>query len=250
LEERNEMVRRLQEYAQKHSVRITFASGDVHICGFGRFRTEGNAAPAGGLEVLHDHRAMYQVISSGIGNTPPPSMIVKYLHTNPRVLPPKVSGLAATAEEMFETFKTDVDGTELRQPRLLARRNWCSVRALGGGGAVVGAEALRAGALQVTLHVERDSSRDVDAVEYGIVVPALRRMVATGRGAWASLAAPGRSAWCMFKARKGGEIVLDGAWQATADVASGSRAFTEMTKRWSLPGWFRQITPMAIRIIQ
>ncbi|KAJ1556266.1 hypothetical protein HK405_003862, partial [Cladochytrium tenue] len=73
--------------------------------------------------------------------------------------------------------------------------------------------------------------------------------VATGRGTWASLAAPGRSAWCMFEARKGGEIVLDGAWQATADVASESSTLAEMAERWGLPDWFRQMIPKANRII-
>ncbi|KAI8828843.1 hypothetical protein BC829DRAFT_412054, partial [Chytridium lagenaria] len=79
LEERNNMVRHLQDIAYRHRVRVTLLSGDVHIGGFGRFRSPHTPAIA-------DHRLMLQVISSAIGN------------------------IEGTREEMMRVFWRDVDG--------------------------------------------------------------------------------------------------------------------------------------------
>ncbi|ORY48323.1 hypothetical protein BCR33DRAFT_714698 [Rhizoclosmatium globosum] len=126
--ERNNMVSYLQKFAERHGVRVTFASGDVHICGMGRFRSEGiETADVSGKDVGSDPRAMYQIISSAIGNGPGPDAVIAFLHTNPRVLSTSVTKLDNTVEEMFELFQTDVNGEEKSHKRLMARRNWCSI---------------------------------------------------------------------------------------------------------------------------
>ncbi|KAJ3098717.1 hypothetical protein HDU97_003776 [Phlyctochytrium planicorne] len=157
LEERNHMVQKLQEFSEKYRVRVTFLSGDVHICGFGRFRSENFDDAA----FAKDHRGMVQVVSSAIGNNPPPPIILKYLHTNNRVLPPKESGIPNTVEEMFETFRKDVDGKDLQNLTwLLNRRNWSSITPDSDN------------SLAVDLHVE-NLDREQHSVLFPIQVPAL-----------------------------------------------------------------------------
>ncbi|KAI8827692.1 hypothetical protein BJ741DRAFT_629041 [Chytriomyces cf. hyalinus JEL632] len=129
IKERNIMVTKLQEIAAKYRVRITFLSGDVHICGMGRFRTatDSDEFDFAGNDVINDHRAMYQLVSSGIGNAPAPDAVITLLHTNGRILSPHVSELPETCEEMIELFTKDVDDTERSHSRLLPRRNWASL---------------------------------------------------------------------------------------------------------------------------
>jgi hypothetical protein len=91
---------------------------------------------------------------------PPPNAIIKLLHSNPRILPPNVSGISGISEEMIKVFKTDVDGNERKGKRLIDRRNWSSIDFDGEG-------------LSVQLHVEGlDKQRD--AVIYTVRVPPIR----------------------------------------------------------------------------
>ncbi|KAI9347428.1 hypothetical protein DFJ73DRAFT_796611 [Zopfochytrium polystomum] len=165
LAERNKMVTEFQSFSKKHNVRITFISGDVHLCAIGRFRSTGDIPDENGKEVEHDHRAMYQLVSSAIGNNPPPSMIVQYLHTNPRILDSKTTGITDTVEEMFETFKSDVNGKSLKESRLLPRRNWSSI-----------SYSTADRSLELVLHVEDVDKKDRDAVLYKRRVPSLKPM--------------------------------------------------------------------------
>jgi hypothetical protein len=67
--ERNRMVENLQAFAVRRRIRVTFASGDVHIGGVGRFRAGENELPEqNGEEVARDPYCIYQLISSAIGN--------------------------------------------------------------------------------------------------------------------------------------------------------------------------------------
>ncbi|KAJ3209608.1 hypothetical protein HDU67_006053 [Dinochytrium kinnereticum] len=157
IDERNAMVRNLQEFADRFRVRVSFLSGDVHICGYGRFRSE-NSDDA---NFINDHRGMVQVISSAIGNNPPPSGILTYLHTNKRVLDAKACGIPDTAEEMLETFKKDIDGKDLKNSWLLNRRNWSSF--------TVNDDY----SLNVIIHVE-NLDRNQDAMRYPLLVPMLK----------------------------------------------------------------------------
>ncbi|KAJ1677907.1 hypothetical protein EV182_005196, partial [Spiromyces aspiralis] len=57
LEERRRFVQRLQELAEWFGVRVTFVSGDVHCCGFGRFD---DAHRSRQQNAEGNHRLMYQ----------------------------------------------------------------------------------------------------------------------------------------------------------------------------------------------
>ena len=74
-EERNELVEKLQKLSSDQSVRITIVSGDVHLAAVGRFYTK----PELGIPVIHDHRYMVNIISSGITAQPPSRKIADLL---------------------------------------------------------------------------------------------------------------------------------------------------------------------------
>ncbi|KAJ3016669.1 UNVERIFIED_CONTAM: hypothetical protein HDU68_012092 [Siphonaria sp. JEL0065] len=164
MEERNHMVSRLQELAAQRRVRVTFTSGDVHICGMGRFRSQvegNNFSDLYGNDVVRDHRAMYQIISSAIGNAPGPEGVIAFLHTNSRVLSPSTTGLPDTVEEMFELFQHDVDFSEKSHKRLMARRNWCSIK-----------YNPIDDSLNAELHIENTNFAE-PSVAYGVRIPRL-----------------------------------------------------------------------------
>ncbi|KAG1654831.1 hypothetical protein FOA52_006716 [Chlamydomonas sp. UWO 241] len=73
--EKRRLLAMVQEIALKRSLRFTFVSGDVHVAGYAKFSSK--KAPNGGL--LKDHRYMPQIISSAIGNNPPPMGVVRTL---------------------------------------------------------------------------------------------------------------------------------------------------------------------------
>ncbi|KAI9348671.1 hypothetical protein BDR26DRAFT_853692 [Obelidium mucronatum] len=164
LQERNAMIQQLQNIARQHQTRVTFTSGDVHICGMGRFRTEieGNDfSDLYGNDIVTDHRAMYQIISSAIGNAPGPEEVIAFLHTNSRILSPSTSELENTVEEMFELFQHDVDYTEKTHKRLMGRRNWSSVK-----------YNPLDDSLNAELHVE-NVNYEQPSVSYGLRIPKL-----------------------------------------------------------------------------
>jgi hypothetical protein len=63
-----------QSLALSRGFRFSLVSGDVHVGGMGRFITH----PKTNLRT--DHRYMPQIISSAIGNLPPPDGVLKALH--------------------------------------------------------------------------------------------------------------------------------------------------------------------------
>ncbi|KAG1654832.1 hypothetical protein FOA52_006718 [Chlamydomonas sp. UWO 241] len=73
--EKRQLLAMVQEIALKRSLRFTFVSGDVHVAGFGKFLSKHE--PKGGPK--KDHRYMPQIISSAIGNNPPPFNVVRAL---------------------------------------------------------------------------------------------------------------------------------------------------------------------------
>ncbi|QNQ00233.1 Conserved hypothetical protein [Yarrowia lipolytica] len=124
--ERNALVERLFELAQKYSVRITILSGDVHLAGIGRFYTK-SLNPTKhhkvSVPVINDHRNMLNVISSAIVNTPPPDTMADFLNKRNKVHHFDFK----TDENMVSIFPCDVDGSHRNNKRLLPRRNWCSI---------------------------------------------------------------------------------------------------------------------------
>jgi hypothetical protein len=127
--ERLFVVQKLQHISKTNGVRVTFAAGDVHCGGFGRLV---------GTDESRDYRLMYQVVSSAIGNIPPPPAVLSAVHRNA-----KTSAFdAATKEQMLDVFETDVNSKVLKNKKLIGRRNWCRF------------EPVSDGSYDAALHVE------------------------------------------------------------------------------------------------
>ena len=115
-EERNNLIRDLQELAAEKSIRITILGGDVHLAAVGQFYSN----PKLGIPKDKDHRYIPNVISSAIVNTPPPEMLADTLNKRN-----KVHHLDHyTVEDMIPMFTHDVNGSKRNNKRLLPRRNF------------------------------------------------------------------------------------------------------------------------------
>lgn len=128
--ERNFLIAKLQDFGAKHGVRITILSGDVHLTSVGRFRSKIHSHSLAGAdegevkrvlgEPENDVRLMFNVISSAVVNTPPPTAMSGLLQ--------KRSGIhhfdKETDEDVVPLFKTDVDGSDRAYYSFMNRRNW------------------------------------------------------------------------------------------------------------------------------
>ncbi|PNH09390.1 hypothetical protein TSOC_003985, partial [Tetrabaena socialis] len=159
------LVRMMQDLAVARALRFTILSGDVHCAGVGYFQTMPKA------DLKTDPRYMMQVISSAIGNVPPPDAVVKALSASNK---PKFID-QVTREEMKPVFE---NGAVLK-----AARNWCDVHerpllvghaaaaATMAGGASGGAAD---GSLVFELRVENQTLRERPRPQlYTIEVPTL-----------------------------------------------------------------------------
>jgi hypothetical protein len=117
-QERGQFISRLQNFSKKKGIRVTFLSGDVHVGGAARFASE-----KGLLYPDQDYRLMYQVVSSAIGNAPPPAAIIQHLHLSSK----KIFFDKETVEKMHHIFKTDLADNPLANQYLMAARNWCCI---------------------------------------------------------------------------------------------------------------------------
>ncbi|KAK5948260.1 hypothetical protein OHC33_010694 [Knufia fluminis] len=118
-EERNELIKELQDLAAERSVRITILGGDVHLAAIGQFYS----TPKLKIPKDRDHRYMPNVVSSAIVNTPPPEMLADVLNKRN-----KVHHLDSyTDESMIPMFTHDVNMKKRNNKHLLPRRNWCSI---------------------------------------------------------------------------------------------------------------------------
>ena len=91
---------------------------------------------------------MYQLISSSVVNTPPPSYVLKLLHNNKPLYVPanghrSTHAQSDTKEDMMEIFQSEPDGRQREMKKLMGRRNYVAVVAfdpemVGGGGSSVG----------------------------------------------------------------------------------------------------------------
>lgn len=118
---------------------MTFLSGSVNVCGAGLVHDPSKP---------HDHKTMYQLITSSIVNAPAPGYVLKLLHNNKPLFVPengrRSTGQASdTKEDMMEIFAADVDGRQRELRRLMGRRNYLACvafdpevaqGAFGGGG--------------------------------------------------------------------------------------------------------------------
>jgi len=118
--ERTYLIRTLQGVAHQRSLRITFLSGDVQVCGAGLVHDPNKPS---------DHKTMFQIITSGIVNVPPPSYIIKLLHNNKILYLPQnglrsTNAVSDTKEDMLELFKEEVDGRPRELRKLMGKRNY------------------------------------------------------------------------------------------------------------------------------
>src|SRR6478609_20722 len=139
IEERNRFIHRLQDFADRKNIRITFIGGDVHCCGIGKFSTPSKSRDKIRAhyenEMLlsknfeRDHRLMYVIISSAIANVPPPAYIIKAYHWLDK--PEKIVDEQGNVTDgrMLRFFLRDTKGRMLgkKAKKLMGRRNWCSV---------------------------------------------------------------------------------------------------------------------------
>ncbi|PYH94430.1 hypothetical protein BO71DRAFT_483786 [Aspergillus ellipticus CBS 707.79] len=123
--ERTYLIRTLQGIAHQKSLRMTFLSGAVNACGAG---------------LVHDpsfpssHKTMYQLISSPVVNNPPPSYVIKLLHSSNKPLYVPANGHRSTPsqptdtkEDMLEIFQSDVTGQPREHRKLMGRRNYVAI---------------------------------------------------------------------------------------------------------------------------
>jgi hypothetical protein len=101
--ERKMFVTQLQHLANLKKIRVSFLSGDVHVGGAAMFRGRNSGSIE---ERKRDHRFMLQLISSAIGNIPPPFAVIKHLHMSSNPLDFDND----TVEEMYPIFKEGLDG--------------------------------------------------------------------------------------------------------------------------------------------
>jgi hypothetical protein len=122
--ERTYLIRTLQGIAKQKSIRMTFLSGAVNVCGAGLVHDPSHPS---------DHKTMYQLIASPVVNTPPSSYILKLLHNNKPLYVPAngqrstPSQTTDTKEDMLELFQTDVTGQPREYRRLMGRRNYVAI---------------------------------------------------------------------------------------------------------------------------
>ncbi|KAF9886199.1 hypothetical protein FE257_011922 [Aspergillus nanangensis] len=123
--ERTYLIRTLQGIAHQKSLRMTFLSGAVNVCGAGLVHDPAHPS---------DHKTMYQLISSAVVNSPPPSYIIKLLHGNNKPIYIPANGHRSTPsqptdtkEDMMEIFQTDVMGQNREHRKLMGRRNYAAI---------------------------------------------------------------------------------------------------------------------------
>lgn len=122
---------------------MTFLSGAVDVSGAGLVHDPSKPS---------DHKTMYQLISSPIVNTPPPSYVLKLLTSAQKPLYVPLNGHRSThqpsdtKEDMMEIFTAEPDGRAREQRKLMGRRGYVAIVAYDpevvtgafGGGSQVG----------------------------------------------------------------------------------------------------------------
>ncbi|KAL9109289.1 MAG: hypothetical protein Q9227_006044 [Pyrenula ochraceoflavens] len=124
--ERTYLIRTLQGIAHQRSIRMSFVSGSVNCCGAGLVHDPSHPS---------DHKTMYQLISSAVVNTPPPSYVLKLLANNKPLYIPQNGHRSApgqptdTKEDMLDVFGQDVTGVarEGGARKLMGRRNYVAI---------------------------------------------------------------------------------------------------------------------------
>ncbi|KAI8998013.1 hypothetical protein BC832DRAFT_535157, partial [Gaertneriomyces semiglobifer] len=131
IKERNTLIERFQAFAEKSSIRVTMIAGDVHCACIAQLRSQSNLTRKTKhvyeMEPLKDHRLMYNIVSSAIGNLPPPKIVLKLFQFSSSRRPLK--NVVHTTEGLEHIFQHDLDGKRNKKGhrKIMARRNWCEV---------------------------------------------------------------------------------------------------------------------------
>ncbi|BFZ53582.1 hypothetical protein PYCC9005_000609 [Savitreella phatthalungensis] len=190
--ERNDFIHRLQDFAQKHSVRVSLLGGDVHLGSIGEFYSRESL----NISRPRDHRYIANIISSAIVNAPPAEAVSNILSKRN-----KIHHLDDDCDEhQVPLFVHDVDGKKLNNPALLPRRNWCSIDVLPSGTTYettptamsreekIGCDA---SPLKVSINIEIDSTdREGRTKGYVYMVPSLDLVPHGGKISGQTFAAP------------------------------------------------------------
>ncbi|KAI9142772.1 hypothetical protein BKA69DRAFT_1123823 [Paraphysoderma sedebokerense] len=129
------------------------APSDVHCGGMSYFCNPGVAASS-------DPAFIPNLISSAIGNLPPPAAVITALHRCYKPLPLALARNGTVQETVHELFVYDVDGKPLNEKRLIPRRNWCILER-------------RGRELRMELRVEGIQKDTASVKGYEYLVPAL-----------------------------------------------------------------------------
>ncbi|CAD7703456.1 unnamed protein product [Ostreobium quekettii] len=108
--ERKQFVATLQTLSYSKKLRVTFLCGDVHCCGIGRFYSYPKLR-----SFVRDHRYMPQVISSAIGNHPPPNALMTLL------------GFSSRSKMVNHHTRTKMVKKFPGKKKLWPHRNWAEV---------------------------------------------------------------------------------------------------------------------------
>lgn len=145
---------------------MTFLSGSVSVCGAGLAHDPSKPS---------DHKTMYQLISSSVVNAPPPSYVVKLLHSSQKPLYIPQNGHRSTnapsdtKEDMMEIFTQEPDGRQRDARKLMGRRNYVAIVAYdpdlvqGGYGQMNSKPSSSKLSLAVDFMVQSDSAGTISA---------------------------------------------------------------------------------------
>ena len=117
---------------------MTFFSGATNCCGAGLLSDPSVSPPNA------SHKAMFQIISSSVVNSPPSPYVLRMLHphhsgnsnsgsSKPLYVPQNGQRSRSdgpptdTKEDMLDVFSTDVNGQAREMKRLMGRRNYVAV---------------------------------------------------------------------------------------------------------------------------
>lgn len=133
--ERTYLIRTLQSIAHTKSLRMSFFSGATNCAAAGLLSDPSAPNPS------QSHKAMFQIISSSIVNTPPSQYVLRMLQPGGGSGGPGKSYYVPqngqrsradgppsdTKEDMLDIFSVDLNGQPRENKRLMARRNYCAI---------------------------------------------------------------------------------------------------------------------------
>lgn len=139
MEERNQFLKRIQKWCEKTHVRVTFVSGDVHMAGLGKFATPDDSDDSKRrhyknrmltpFDAEKDHKLMFQITTSAIGNVPPPPWLVQLYHMIDKTSYINDPENGQTMARNLPLFKRNTGGNLLggkKSKKFMGLRNWCA----------------------------------------------------------------------------------------------------------------------------